>query len=567
MLNDVTAAPAAARKTPPLASSGLAFHVALTGLINLAVFLIWALTGGGYFWPVWVALGLGTPVLVHLSIRRAMQEPAGRVRNLTMHGLLTAVYWLFSFLTWAVTGGGYFWPVYSMVVTGLAVAFHALFAFQDRLPVAREAELTERVDELTRTRAGALDVQAAELRRIERDLHDGAQARLVALSMKLGRAERRLEDDTEVAELLREAREEAGHAISELRDLARGIAPPILADRGLVAAVETLANRAPIPTTVDASLDTRPVPVVEAAAYFVVAESLTNAAKHAAQRHRPRDAAPVRRLAADRRRRRRARRRRPRRQRPGRAAPSCRGAGRLARGDQPGRRRHDDPRGAALRVVVAEDLALLREGLVALLREHDIDVVAQAEDAPGLLRVVAGHKPDVAIVDVRLPPTFTDEGIRAAIEARRRQPGLGVLILSAYVEPVYSSELLAGGEGGIGYLLKERVGDVREFLDAIDRVAAGGTALDREVVAELMRARTGGRDDALGDLTPREREVLELMAEGRTNAAIARALVVQPGAVEKHISSIFGKLGLAASDNDHRRVLAVLAYLRAGGEN
>jgi DNA-binding NarL/FixJ family response regulator len=215
-----------------------------------------------------------------------------------------------------------------------------------------------------------------------------------------------------------------------------------------------------------------------------------------------------------------------------------------------------------VRVVIAEDLALLREGIVALLRDAGIDVVAQAEDADGLLRIVAGHKPDLAIVDVRLPPSFTDEGLRAALEARRRQPGLGILILSQYVESVYTSELLASsGEGGVGYLLKERVGDVRGFVDAIERVAGGGTALDRAVVAELVNARDGG-DDAFAELTPREREVLELMAEGRTNAAIARAMVVQPGAVEKHISSIFSKLDLPASDDDHRRVLAVLAFLR-----
>ena len=213
-----------------------------------------------------------------------------------------------------------------------------------------------------------------------------------------------------------------------------------------------------------------------------------------------------------------------------------------------------------MRVVIAEDLALLREGVVALLRDAGIDVVAQAEDGDGLLRVVAGHKPDLAIVDVRLPPTFTDEGLRAALEARRRQPGLAVLILSQYVEPVYTRELLASpGEGGVGYLLKERVGDVRAFVDAVERVAGGGTALDRSVVAELVQPHAGGR---FADLTPREREVMELMAEGRTNAAIARTLVVQPGAVEKHITSIFGKLDLPATDDDHRRVLAVLAFLR-----
>jgi DNA-binding NarL/FixJ family response regulator len=219
-----------------------------------------------------------------------------------------------------------------------------------------------------------------------------------------------------------------------------------------------------------------------------------------------------------------------------------------------------------MRVVIVEDNALLREGVVALLRERDVDVVAQAEDGPGLLRIIAGHKPDLAIVDVRLAPSFTDEGLRAAIGARRRHPGLAVLILSQYVEPVYTAELLAEGEGGVGYLLKERVGDVRAFVDALERVAAGGTALDREVVAQLVDTRRSGTGGgALETLTPREREVLELMAEGRTNAAIARKMVVRPGAVEKHISSIFSKLDLPASDDDHRRVLAVLTFLQAGG--
>jgi DNA-binding NarL/FixJ family response regulator len=217
-----------------------------------------------------------------------------------------------------------------------------------------------------------------------------------------------------------------------------------------------------------------------------------------------------------------------------------------------------------MRAVIVEDLALLREGIVALLREHGIDVVAQAEDGPGLLRIVNGHKPDLAIVDVRLPPTFTDEGLRAAIEARERQPGLAVLVLSAYVEPVYTAELLASGEGGVGYLLKERVGEVREFLEAVDRVAKGGTALDREVVSELVRSRNAGSGNgALTSLTPREREVLELMAQGRSNAAIAGHLVVTGGAVEKHISSIFSKLDLPATNSDHRRVLAVLTFLQA----
>jgi DNA-binding NarL/FixJ family response regulator len=217
-----------------------------------------------------------------------------------------------------------------------------------------------------------------------------------------------------------------------------------------------------------------------------------------------------------------------------------------------------------VRVVIAEDNLLLREGLVALLREHEIEVVAQAEDGEGLLRIVGGHKPDLAIVDVRLPPSFTDEGIRAAVEARKRRPEMGVLILSQYVEPVYTAELLAGGEGGVGYLLKERVGDIPAFLDAIRRVADGGTALDREVVAELVGERRAAEAESPIDaLSPREREVLSLMAEGRTNNAIAEQLVVTSGAVEKHVSSIFGKLNLSAAGDDHRRVLAVLAFLRA----
>jgi DNA-binding NarL/FixJ family response regulator len=211
--------------------------------------------------------------------------------------------------------------------------------------------------------------------------------------------------------------------------------------------------------------------------------------------------------------------------------------------------------------VIAEDLALLREGLVALLREHEIEVVAQVDDGEGLLRAIAGHRPDLAIVDVRLPPTFSDEGLRAAIEARRRQPELGVLVLSQYVETAYARELIGENTAGIGYLLKERVGDVSAFLDALRQVAAGGTVLDRQVVTQLLAPRERG-GQTLPQLTAREGEVLQLMAEGRSNAAIAETLVVTPGAVEKHIRNIFAKLELPACDEDHRRVLAVLTYLR-----
>lgn len=220
-----------------------------------------------------------------------------------------------------------------------------------------------------------------------------------------------------------------------------------------------------------------------------------------------------------------------------------------------------------MRVVVVEDQALLREGIVALLREQGIDVVATAGDAEEFLRKVNAHRPDVAIVDVRLPPTFTDEGIRAALEARRQQNELGVLVLSQYVEPAYTTELLEAGEGGVGYLLKERVGEVRTFIEAIERVAEGGTVLDREVVSTLVRAgEPAGAGSGLEELTPRELDVLQQMAEGRTNAGIAKALVVSLGAVEKHVTSIFGKLALPAGGEDHRRVLAVLTYLRSAGE-
>jgi DNA-binding NarL/FixJ family response regulator len=220
----------------------------------------------------------------------------------------------------------------------------------------------------------------------------------------------------------------------------------------------------------------------------------------------------------------------------------------------------------AVRVVIVEDQALLREGIVALLAENGIEVVAQAEDGPGLQRIVDGHRPNLAICDVRLPPTFTDEGIRAALEARRRHPELAVLVLSQYVEPVYTGELLASGESGVGYLLKERVSEVRTFVESVKRVAGGGTALDREVVSALIADRGRfGSDAELGALTARERETLELIAQGRTNAAIAREMVVTLGAVEKHVTNIFAKLDLPAGDDDHRRVLAVLTYLRATG--
>lgn len=211
-----------------------------------------------------------------------------------------------------------------------------------------------------------------------------------------------------------------------------------------------------------------------------------------------------------------------------------------------------------MRVVIAEDLALLRDGITRLLEDNGFTVIAAVGDAQAFERAIEEEVPDVCVVDVRLPPDFRDEGIRAALEVRRRVPGLPVLVLSQYVERVFAKELLADGSGGVGYLLKDRVGDVEEFVDAARRVAGGGTAMDPEVVAQLVTGRGPAR---LEELTPRERDVLSLMAEGRSNAGIARALVVTDGAVEKHVSSIFGKLGLPPDADDHRRVLAVIAWL------
>ncbi|NYI07682.1 LuxR C-terminal-related transcriptional regulator [Allostreptomyces psammosilenae] len=214
-----------------------------------------------------------------------------------------------------------------------------------------------------------------------------------------------------------------------------------------------------------------------------------------------------------------------------------------------------------MRVVLAEDLFLLREGLARLLEAHGFTIEAAVDNGPELLKALLEHRPDVAVVDVRLPPSFTDEGLQAALKAREQVPGLPVLVLSQYVEQLYARELLADGTGGIGYLLKDRVFNTDQFVDGVRRVASGGTVMDPEVISRLLAA--NARDEPLAALTPREREVLALMAEGRSNAAIAQRLFFSEGAVSKHTSNIFAKLGIRASDDDNRRVLAVLAYLNA----
>jgi DNA-binding NarL/FixJ family response regulator len=212
-----------------------------------------------------------------------------------------------------------------------------------------------------------------------------------------------------------------------------------------------------------------------------------------------------------------------------------------------------------VRVVIAEDLTLLREGLARLLGDRGWKIVAAVDDGPKLVAAIVEHRPDIAVVDVRLPPSFTDEGIRAAIEARERVPGTPILILSQYVEESYAKDLLASADGGVGYLLKDRVADVRQFVESLERVAAGGTAMDPEVVAQLL----GRRDNRgpLSELTPREREVLTFMAEGRSNTGIGLELGISASAIEKHVKQIFAKLDLPPAGEDHRRVLAVLAYL------
>jgi len=255
------------------------------GGLSLLTFIIWALTGAGSPWFLWTWLAVWLVLALIVAWRWSRLAPPGPRRNLETLGAFSIVLSINSIFNWAIGGAGYFWPIWVILAFGIAFSVYLVY-LRNRgadLRPARERELTERVETLTETRRGALDVQAAELRRIERDLHDGAQARLVALSMQLGRAEEGLADRPEIAALVRQAREEATAANAELRDLARGIAPPVLSDRGLAAAVEALGSRSPVPVTVDAQIGRRSAPVIESAAYFVVAESLTNVAKHAPQ--------------------------------------------------------------------------------------------------------------------------------------------------------------------------------------------------------------------------------------------------------------------------------------------
>ena len=414
---------------------------------------------------------------------------------------------------------------------------------------------------LTETRDLAVDHAATELRRIERDLHDGAQARLIALGMNLRAVERMLPGRPEAAlALVAEARETSLRALSDLRDLVRGICPPVLADRGLGHAVRALALDTPFPVDLDIDLPGRLTTPVESACYFAVAEALANAVRHSGARRvhiRMQHTAGLLRVqVAD--------------DGAGGADPArgIRAAGRGAAagrvrwhpgGQQPAGRADHDRHGGAVRVVVAEDLFLLRDGLTRLLGAHGFEIAAAVDSAPDLLCALLDQRPDVAVVDVRLPPSFADDGLQAALAARQQVPGLPVLLLSQYVEQLYARELLADQSGAVGYLLKDRVFNDDQFVDAIRTVASGGTVMDPEVVSKLLGRRA--RDEPITRLSAREREVLALMAEGRSNVAIAQRLFVTEKAVSKHTTSIFTKLGLAASEDDNRRVLAVLAYL------
>ena len=426
-----------------------------------------------------------------------------------------------------------------------------------------DAELRAKIDELRASRERMLSIGLEERRRLERNLHDGAQQRLVSMALNIRLARAKLNEDPLAADqLLESAGDELdlgarGAARAGARDPSGGAHRPRARHRARDA-------RQPRPGP------GRAVRAPErAAARGNRAGGLLRSGRGAHERREVRagDARDRRRGARERAAgggggRRRDRRRRPgRRNGPPRPGRPDRGAGGPARDRVRARPRNHDQGADPMRVVVADDSVLLREGVVRLLEENGFEVVGQAGDAEDLIRKVRAHKPDVAVVDIRMPPTNTDDGLRAALEIRAELPDTGVLVLSQYVEEGYALDLVGESAGGVGYLLKDRVADVDRFVDSVRRVAEGGSALDPEVVSQLVgRAR---RDDPLAELTPREREVLELMAEGRSNNAIAEHMVVTERAVEKHVTSIFGKLGLAPAPEDHRRVLAVLAFLRA----
>jgi DNA-binding NarL/FixJ family response regulator/signal transduction histidine kinase len=405
-------------------------------------------------------------------------------------------------------------------------------------PSEREV-LQRRIDELATSRAAVLQAVDAERRRIERDLHDGVQQRLVALAMLLGRA-RRGRTPEQAGALLEQAHAESQEVLDDLREVAWRVYPAALDNLGLQEALAGVSERCAIPMRIDFDVPA-PLPAsVETAAYFVVSESVTNAAKHSG----------ATRISVS-----------ARRQRTHRAARPGRRARRPSARPQPRRGPHHDHRGAAVRVMLAEDSTLLREGLVRLLAEEGHEVLAAVGDAASLLREVEAGPPDIVVADIRMPPTHTDEGLRAAVEIRERWPGVGVLVLSQHIERSYAARLLHANAERVGYLLKDRVAQVEEFLDALERIHAGGAAIDPEVVRQLVIRTT--HTDPLTRLTPRERTVLEVLAQGHTNAAIGERLHISLSAVEKNLNAIFDKLELPHATGYNRRILAVLRFLES----
>ena len=472
---------------------------------------------------------------------------------------------------WFVRKDGSSVPVaYSSAPVQLDGGRGAVVAFRDLSEQIRLGEVEESRARITRA-------AYAVRRTIQRDLHDGAQQRFVSVALQLENARGLVDEQSpQASRLVAAAQADLQDAIEELRRLAQGIHPAELSERGLEAALRTLAKRSAAPINVTVERVGRLAPEIESAAYFITAEATANAVKHASANQidievtSARDELRV--TVTD----------------DGAGGASFReGTGLQGLRDRAeaigGDLTVDSPiggptvltaalpllrsrrrRGFAdgqLRVVIADDAAMIRQALVELLSSSGIEVVAQVGDAPALLQEVERHSPDVAIVDIHMPPTQTQEGVHAAIKIRQRFPGVGILLLSSYVESKEVIELFAAAASGVGYLLKDSVADIDQLLDALERISEGGIVLDPKLVLDLV-GRTL-QPDPLEVLTAREREVVELMAEGRSNTAIAGTLWVTEGAVEKHIRHIFTKLRIPVAPDTHRRVLAVLTFLDA----
>jgi PAS domain S-box-containing protein len=472
---------------------------------------------------------------------------------------------------WFVRSDGSSVPVaYSSAPVELDHGRGAVVAFRD---------LSERLrlGEVEASRARIARAAYAARRTIQRDLHDGAQQQFVSVALQLENARGLIEDrPAQAGLLLAAAQADLKHALEELRRLAHGIHPAELSERGLEAALRALAHRTAVPLEVIVEKFGRPAPEIESAAYFIAAEATANAVKHAAAKHIDIEVTTTRDEL--------------------RVTVTDDGVGGASFTDGTGlqglcdraeamggqltvdspsggptvltaeiplfhSRRILDPAAGRLRVVIADDAAVIRQALAELLVRSGIEVVAQVGDATTLLQEVERHCPDIAITDIHMPPTQTQEGARAAIEIRRRFPAVGLLLLSSYVEVNEAIALFAEATSGVGYLLKDSVANVDQLLDALERISDGEIVLDPNLVVDLLGRPE--RPDPLAALTARERDVVELMAQGRSNAAIGKTLWITEGAVEKHIKHIFGKLGIHAAPDTHRRVLAVLTFLEA----